>query len=258
MPIANVVAATFVVALTTADDSIWLVPYTSPSLPTATRAAHAILFVGTLEFLTIACVAIALIVERAVLAGGGFRGRWAASEEVVLGCTGAVLCWTIAIFLYARKWVRQRRKRREAAERLAASVAEEVSLTVDYGTVESADLQSSSSSDEEFDDVPTDPSPWTVITLTALGALDEVSYFPALVVGKVFSPFELCIGTFFAACIVLMVVTLFLARCKPVLNFFDKIPLYGIVALFATVLTAEVIYDLTSGNDADRRFLSRS
>lgn len=41
-----------------------------------------------------------------------------------------------------------------------------------------------------------------------------------------------------------MVVTVFLAQCKPVLDFLDRIPLYGIVAVFATVLTVGVVIDV--------------
>lgn len=253
MPFAELVAATLTVTLTTADDAVWLVPYTASSLPDWTRTIHATLFVGTLELLAVACVAIAALIERAVLAGGE-GSHWATSEDVVLSCAGAALCWTIAIFLFARKLLKRRKKRREVAERVAVSVTEEVRLTADYGAVEEGDSQSSSSSSsgESIGDNPEKPSPWTVVTLTTLGALDEVSYFPALLVGKVFSPFELCFGTFLAACIILAVVTLFLVRCKPVLDFFDKIPLYGIVALFSTILTVEVIYDIVTETDDER------
>lgn len=253
MTIAKLVAATLTVTLTTADDAVWLFPYISSSLPTNTRIIHALFFVGTVEFLALACVVVASWIGRVVLSGGG-GSRWAASEDIVLGFAGAVLCWTIAIFLYVRKMFKRMNKRRKAAEALAASVAEEVALTSDYGAVEAGDSESSSSSsssDESIREVPSVPSPWTVITLTTLGALDEVSYFPALLVGNIFSPFDLCFGTFLAACIVLAVVTLFLARCKSVLDFFDRIPLYGIVALFAVVLTVEVVFDVFNDQDDD-------
>lgn len=254
MPVAKLLAATLTVTLTTADDAVWLVPYTAASLPARTRLIHGILIVLTLEFLVAASVVIAALFEHAVLTGGEEGNRWVASEDIILGSAGAVLCWTIAIFLFARHVLKNRRRRREAVERLAASVAEEVSLAADYGAVaggdagDSSDSQSlaasSTSGDIVVGDIPNEPSPWTVVSLTALGALDEVSYFPALLVGKVFSPFDLCFGTFLAAVIVLAVVSLFLVRCRPVLELFDKIPLYGIVTLFAIILTVEVLLDI--------------
>lgn len=106
--------------------------------------------------------------------------------------------------------------------------------------------QYGSINNDDYDEhaVSSKPSPWAVISFTTLGALDEVSYFPSLLLGGIFTPLDLCLGTFFAACIVLAVVTLFLAQCKPVLDFLDRIPLYGIVAAFATVLTVDVIFDV--------------
>ena len=100
--------------------------------------------------------------------------------------------------------------------------------------------------DGEASGVPGRPSPWTVISLTTLGALDEVSYFPSLLLGKFFTPLDLCIGTFIAACLILVVVTLFLSQCKPVLDWLDRIPLYGIVLVFALALTTGVILDMMS------------
>jgi hypothetical protein len=97
--------------------------------------------------------------------------------------------------------------------------------------------------DEDENEISSTPSPLAVVSFTALGALDEVSYFPSLLLGGIFTPFDLCLGTLFAAIIVLIVVTVFLSQFKPVLDFLDRIPLYGIVAVFATVLTCDVLFD---------------
>jgi hypothetical protein len=79
---------------------------------------------------------------------------------------------------------------------------------------------------------------WMIMSLTTLGALDEISYFPALLVGNVFSPSELCIGTLLASGIILVIVLMFLSKFKPLVDFLDSIPLYGIVGIFAVILTA--------------------
>ena len=232
------VAATLTVALTTADDAVWLVRYTSPSLPLRTRVINACLFVITLEVLACACVAIAVLIERTVFLGGG--DRWAVSEDIILGCAGAGICWAIALILYVKK-VLKKRKRRELSLGNVQSTA-----TTDYGAVADCSDSSSSSSGESTEEILENPSPWSVVMLTTLGALDEISYFPALVIGKIFSPLELCLGTFLAGCIVLAVVVLFLSQFKPLLDFFDRIPLYCIVAIFALTLTLEVVVDIIS------------
>lgn len=245
------------VAATTADDAIWLVPYTSPSLPVCTRVVHGALFVFTLEFLACCCVAVASGIKWTVAAPEGSsdvespsNGIW--SEEVILGSIGAGICWAIALILYIRKWLKRRRRAAQAI--LHRSTTQKTSNK--YGSIDENvdDEEEEGSSSPEFkeneeegedasDKVPSRPSPWAVISFTTLGALDEVSYFPSLILGKVFSPLDLCLGTFFAACIILIVVTLFLSQCKPLLDWLDRIPLYGIIAAFAVVLTAGVIVD---------------
>lgn len=243
LSLAKLFGATVMVSLTTADDAIWLVPYTAPYLPTSTRVIHGLLFILTLELLVCACVAISSLFHWAVATKRTSSDSHWPDEEIILGSTGAAICWAIAIFLFVRKCLKKRRRAR-AAERddinrsekeLHRAATQKVSNQ--YGSIHTDDL------DDEHE-VSSKPSPWAVISFTTLGALDEVSYFPSLLLGGMFTPLDLCLGTFFAACIVLAVVTLFLAQCKPVLDFLDRIPLYGIVAAFATVLTGDVIFDI--------------
>ena len=256
----GLIGATLTVASTTIDDAVWLVPYvTSPSIPFRTRVIHAITFICTLEALTCACVIIALCVKDAVLALGDKR-----KEEIVLGATGAAICWVIALFIYVKKVMKRRRKKAAAAAAAAENTkTNDTILTNNYGSVESGsnpttnntntmhnDKESSSSSSSESGDTENEnglsphPSIGSVICFTSLGALDEISYFPALVVGQVFSPFELCFGTFLAACLILIIIIFFLARCKPFIDFLDTIPLYGIISFFALALTISVIIEM--------------
>jgi len=87
------------------------------------------------------------------------------------------------------------------------------------------------------------PSPRTILCLTMLGALDEVSYFPALLVGGVFTDSELACGTVLASAVVLTLITTCLAKSKPILNCMDAVPLYAVVGLFACILTAGAVLD---------------
>ena len=232
----GLVGATLMVAATTADDAIWLVPYTSPSLPLCTRLIHGALFIATLEVLVFVCVAVA----------SGLQ--WAVSdeknEEILLGSIGAGFCWIIAAALYIKKWLKRRRRAAAKSEFQQQTTHQ----TDNYGSVETQDREQPMSceadSDNNDDDRIIQLSPWAVVSFTFLGALDEISYFPSLVIGGLFTPLDLCLGTFFAACIVLIVVTLFLSKCKPLLDWLDDIPLYNIVGTFAIVLTAEVVWDV--------------
>lgn len=255
----SILGATLMVVATTADDAIWLVRYTSPSLPSCTRAIHAALFVITLELLTGCCVAFASGVQWAVITTDGddddesiLKGKW--DEEMILGSIGAGICYFIAVVLYIRTWFKRRRR---AASQNALRQANGQNTNAKYGSVDDFGGRNCDSEQSHVmveihqdpsneDRVPSHPSPWAVISFTTLGALDEMSYFPTLLLGKIFTPLDLCLGTFFAACIILIGLTVFLSCCKPVLDLLDQIPLYGIVLAFALVLTFDVILDFTS------------
>ncbi|KAL3826821.1 hypothetical protein ACHAXA_005663 [Cyclostephanos tholiformis] len=258
----SILGATLIVAATTADDAIWLVRYTSPSLPSCTRIIHAALFVFTLELLTGCSVAVAWGLRLAVITtkdednnGSSLEGKW--DDEIVLGSIGAGICYVIALVLYIRRWLKRRSR---AASKDALHQAMGQSANSNYGSVDDFGEHSPSDDDSkqghvlveieqdhtDEDRVPCQPSPLAVISFTTLGALDEISYFPSLLLGKIFTPLELCLGTFFAACIILIGLTVFLSHCKPVLDLLDQIPLYGIVLAFALVLTSGIILDFLS------------
>jgi len=230
----GLVGATFLVAATTLDDAVWLVPYTTSSkLSVATRVIHGVIFVCTLEVLAVLCCLTAQAVYRLV----GEQDDW------IFGALGAILCWTIAGVLYVKKIFKKRRRQQQQQQQQDTSV--QLSASEGYGTIPVQD-------EEEIQEE--EPlilfSPWTVISLTFLGALDEISYFPALLVGGVFTGWDLCLGTFLAACFILFIITAFLAQCRPLIEWLDSIPLYGIVGMFAIALTIGVLVDLW--NDASR------
>jgi hypothetical protein len=249
LSLAKLAGATVTVTLTTADDAIWLVPYTAPYLPLSTRIIHGFLFILTLEVLACGCVAISSLFQWAVASkktSSSSDVKWP-DEEIILGSIGAGLCWVIAIVLFVRKYLKKLRRTTEqglhlSEKELHRAVTQKVSNQ--YGSIPSDD-------DIDENQVSSRPSPWAVISFTTLGALDEVSYFPSLLLGGVFTPYDLCLGTFLAACIVLVLVTVFLAQCKPLLDFLDRIPLYGIVSTFAAALTLGVIFDVMMNDETE-------
>jgi cadmium resistance protein CadD (predicted permease) len=212
-PMIGLIGATLTVAATTIDDAIWLVPYVT-SGPLVVRWIHMTTFVVTLVALALMCV----VVSRGLVNLVPSQDSW------ILGAIGAGLCWAIAIGLYVKKWLKKRR-------RAAAQQQQQLEAGEGYGAVVRQE------ENEEEETMPLEASPWTVASLTFLGALDEISYFPALLVGHIFTGWELVAGAFLAACGILVVISMFLVTCRPVIEWLDRIPLYNVVGFFAVILT---------------------
>jgi cadmium resistance protein CadD (predicted permease) len=213
----GLVGATLTVAATTIDDAVWLVPYvSSEKLSLRNRVLHMATFVGTLEGLALLCCLFAQAVYAL------FRDE----KDWIFGLVGAALCWLIAGALYVKKMRRRQCRQQQTLEPLSEGYDAILPLP------------------HEEDEPTLSFDPWTVVSMTFLGALDEISYFPALLVGQVFTQWQLLLGTFLATCIILIVITTFLAQCRPLLEWLDGIPLYGIVSMFATILTIGVLIDL--------------
>jgi cadmium resistance protein CadD (predicted permease) len=225
----GLIGATLTVAATTIDDAIWLVPYVT-SGPLGVRWIHMTAFVGTLVALALMCV----------LLSRGLVKIVPSQESWILGAIGAGLCWAIAIGLYVKKWWKRRRR---------ASAQQELQLEAGegYGAV----LRQEEKEEEET--MPPEASPWTVASLTFLGALDEISYFPALLVGHIFTGWELVVGALLAACLILVVLSMFLVKCRPVIEWLDRIPLYNVVGFFAFILTVGVFVDVLNAEDVNRK-----
>lgn len=260
--------ATVTVAATTLDDAIWLVPYVgSSSWSLSARVTHAVTFVLTLESLAIASVVAAFIVASSVSVTSINDTE---EQELLLGSIAALLCWSLAAFFYARKLLKRRRRRQQQEQQQEQQIQEQgetttlVSSTTDgtkkanvHTTNGPTSYESNASTENHQnnneppfneDEQPHKPltcgNIGTVISLTFLGALDELSYFPALILGKIFTPLEICLGTLLAAILVLILVTCFLARFQPLMDCLDRIPIYAVIALFAVILTVGVLLDL--------------
>lgn len=245
---ARVMGAAGIVLVTTLDDAVWLVPFVANETHRPTAVLHAFLFVATLECMALSVSILTLVSEKSVL--GGF-------SETGFTALGAVLCWLLAGFLLYRS-IRKRRRRRQLTQRQQQEEEEEedqrqaaaerdLVADTEQGRVKREDDPLVDNREEN--NVPDDnhsPKPWMVISLTFLGSLDEISYFPSLLLGGIFNAIELCMGTLIAALVMLLVVLVFLRPCKPLMDCFDSIPLYGVVGIFAVLFTAELIWDIAS------------
>jgi hypothetical protein len=75
--------------------------------------------------------------------------------------------------------------------------------------------------------------------------LDEISYFPALILGHVFSIWELVLVTLLAGILMLAIRVFLATQCTPLMDFLDdRVPLYVIIAVFAMILTLHLLWDI--------------
>ncbi|CAB9512065.1 expressed unknown protein [Seminavis robusta] len=246
----GLLGASVTVAATTLDDAVWLVPYvgSSSKWSTSARVVHAFLFLLTLLSLAVASVLVAFFITRSVTltSSSTVTDENSKRQEILMGAIAATLCWILAIFFYVKKWLKRRRRQRQEEERLIRlqdGESEGPNYDSTKGTTSSSPENQPPSEDHGDPTGLSCSSIGTVISLTMLGALDELSYFPALLVGKIFTPWEICLGTLLAAIFILLIVTCCLARCKPLADCLDRIPIYTVIALFATILTLGVLFD---------------
>lgn len=243
--VAGLVGATATVIITTLEDCVWLVPFVSQAPSVTVGLIHALVFCATFEGLALA------ICFGSIVIGASLENLWGLGTSV-LGIIGAALCWGLALFLYCRARLKRRRRQEAAEQAIEQATGGEYGSLVENATPETDDttnhdIEHDVNDEGAWTDLPTvteEPQPWMIVTLTILGSLDEVSYFPALIFGNIFTPTELCLGTLLASLIILIMLYMFLSQCQPLLNLLGRIPLHNIVAIFAVLLTLEVLWEV--------------
>lgn len=233
--ITKTIVSSWIIFFTTADDALWLIPFlTKHSYSKQTKIIHALVFLLTLQVVVHIC---SLVVD---LFGMYFF------VDKYLPWISALVCWSVALYLYVKKYLKRLKRVREN-ERVEK---EEQSMLINsnnqhrYDEIEenkdiSEEEQQQTQEEQENDD---SAQPLLVMTLTFLGASDEFAYFPTLLINT-FTVWELSMGALIACFLILIVITVFLTRMKPVLEWMDSIPLYVIVSLFAIFLSFEAIYE---------------
>jgi ABC-type multidrug transport system fused ATPase/permease subunit len=241
--------ATLAVLITTLDDSVWLVSFVgSSNLDNKARWVHALTFLGSLLTLSIVCCVLALGIQASVSASIDNEHL-----EIILEAIAAGVCWILAIGFWIKKMLKRRRRRlqKEQQEKKAANT-DAKSTTTNYGAVPQAQGDAKEPQRQKDNDrrAPSSSQPCTVISLTTIGFLDEISYFPTLIIGGIFTPWELCLATLLAGLLMLAIQVFLATQFKPLIDFLDdRVPLYGIIAVFAIVLTLSLVWDLAMEDD---------
>jgi hypothetical protein len=93
--------------------------------------------------------------------------------------------------------------------------------------------------DQEDDDVAAPPSytkkSRSLAIIAFLGSLDDLALFVPMLVGKTFGILELIVGAMFAT-FMIVIMCVFLTRCRIVADLLEKIPLAAIVFTFSVIL----------------------
>jgi ABC-type multidrug transport system fused ATPase/permease subunit len=253
---AGTAGAACMILLTTLDDCVWLVPFVSHTTTRRIAILHSFTFAATLIGLTSIVSVVTVLIKQwflkrsSDLGLGHHAGKWSISGSQLWNVVAAALCWSLAGYFYYRSWLkRKKRQQRESHERPAAAVEEASAVSnlrsnnvheSDYGATDEHDEKSNDRSDNV---ATATVQPWTVVSLTIVGALDEVSYFPALILGGVFTVTELVLGSIITACTMIFVVRCCLSQCRPLMDLLDQIPLYAVVTCFAIVMSVEAIWE---------------
>jgi hypothetical protein len=226
-------AAFVCIFVTTVDDVVWLIPFVaSAQLARWQKLVHAGCFVATLQGAVAASALLAALLRRGAEQLG--------SGEAFLACGSACITWLLALGLYLKKWLKRRKKRlkKQQAMRLGGE-------SKTYGAVDLAQAIQGQGETSGYQPPPLEENvrfdPRMVFVLSGLGILDEVSYFPGLLLSGTFSCADLALGALFAALAMLFVVVFLLRPMQPLLEFFDRIPLYGVVFIYALVLTTSCV-----------------
>jgi hypothetical protein len=193
--------------------------------------------------------------------------------ELWLEGIAVVLCWCLAVGFCIKKRLKQRRwmgqakdiKSMDEEATLLPSLSPpsvpmegpesdqqdfpEESILLSHGTgcdaVGESTVLASVKPDKTKINTTIARQPCTVVSLTALGFLDEISYFPTLILGGILTGWELVLGTFLAGLFMLAIQAFLASQCKPLLDCLDKhVPLHGVIAIFATILTVNWIWDM--------------
>jgi hypothetical protein len=237
LSLARVAAATGTVLLTTLDDAVWLVPFVGGNAQT-TAVFHGVVFCATLTAMAV-IVSLVTVLCRDRLVEGWSERAWTA--------VGAGLAWVLALFLLYRQLRKQRRRRAQVEAAAQAQAAGDFGSSETDPLLRTPPLIPEATSRRRRADGG--PQAWMVVSLTFLGSLDEISYFPPLILGGVFTPGEVCLGTLLAALCMLVIVGVFLRPCTPLMDALDRIPLYAIVMGFASLLTLELLWEIVHADE---------
>jgi hypothetical protein len=263
--------------VTTADDTVWLIPViTSERYSVPTRALHGCIFVLGLQLACLFSWLLCLLFGKILTTVHIQSVFGEISLSLLVQIIGASVCWIIAIFLGYKKimkWYSKSPSEQDSPNRsrkvggngekaarkntdveahtaypeLAAllpparTVKPIASYTISSSQGDSSGEPSPFSVTTAVADESAGNKMWFVLTMTLAGAADEIMCFPALMLGGSFSYADLAVGCQLASLALLLILLTLYSYFKPIFDALDRIPLFVVVALFAVFQTVNII-----------------
>lgn len=263
--------------VTTADDTVWLIPViTSERYSAPTRALHCCIFVLGLQLACFFSWMLCLLFGKILTTVHVQSVFGEISLNQLVQIIGASICWIIAIYLGYKKIIKWYKK--SQSEQSGTDKSREGSRNSGKAAIKTGDVEAQTAYPElaallpqsrtaksaasytvssPQDDSSGAPSPfsvttaaadesggskaWFVLTMTLAGAADEIMCFPALMLGGSFSYADLAVGCLLASLALLLILLTLYSYFKPVFDALDRIPLFVVVGLFAMFQTVNII-----------------
>jgi hypothetical protein len=238
--------------VTTGDDAVWLVPYFSRRYSASARLLHGVAFVLALQVCVWTSYLLVVIFGNALDASAtNARLSRALGFEVtstaLMAVVAAAVAWLIAAVLLIKACLKARRKSSTIVKVEEARLESYGAVAI--GSKDGAEVVERLTGDggaprTAVEQLP--GAPLAVFGFALLGAIDESLYFPSLLLGRTFTVWQLAVGAAAAALLMIALVSVAraLACCMPLLDCFDRLPLWGVVALFATILSLDALLDI--------------
>eukprot|EP00457_Paulinella_chromatophora_P011103 gb/GEZN01011229.1/.p1 GENE.gb/GEZN01011229.1/~~gb/GEZN01011229.1/.p1 ORF type:complete len:247 (-),score=22.96 gb/GEZN01011229.1/:405-1145(-) len=232
------------IVATSGDDTLFLLPFiASTTRSWYRRCVNMTVWLLTLVSL-VAAAQIVVVLGIEVDKAGYFTmllgPDW--TPQLSLGLVGVIFVWLVMVLLLS-KWLCKRYKRRMAKKHKDDCDSNYNDTNNNYG-VKSVQPTLEQDTQLEVSSSSGSSDACTIIALTIMGGLDEIAYFPSLLLTQTFSLSELCVGSVLAGTLLLLILQLALAQCRFLLDFLDRIPLWCIVAVYAIVMTVGFLVEL--------------
>jgi hypothetical protein len=267
--VAGVSAAILVKLTSSIDDVLWLSSFMAPHLGHGMRLQNAITYTGVCLFQT--CMAFVLsqfgksVLDN--LLGGSDSDRMPTERLLTLISGSALFIYSIilAVDYYKEHFDDDgelyKNVKGDSSNEGSDSSSEETcdgdkhdtlkpnqNIDLEFALTNSSNgmvaLEIDDNVDEDDNDPASAPSikrsrPLAIIAF--LGSLDDLTLFVPLLVGKTFNIIELIIGALIAT-LMILIICIFLTRCRLIARLLERIPLVAIVAGFSIVLLVKGIW----------------
>jgi hypothetical protein len=210
------------------------------------KVAHGFFFVLGLQLVVASSWALSLVGTKLSKRTDGIISL---DPDALSSCIGAALAWVIVLCLWIKAHLRKRKRVERDARIRGYSVIDDDELEEQHNKNSYSNENNSRNNTNEHGtknfsgDSPVTFSPFTVLFLSLTGALDELCYFPPLLISQNFTVLDLSLGALLACTLVMVVIGLFLSRCESLLAAMDRVPLWGVVFVYAVSLTIEAVRD---------------